>query len=264
MKFCNHCGAQLTGDERFCASCGADVNAPAPASSAPAPVPTPVPIPAPTLAPAAAVQYAAPAVLQPRPAGIADPFAFHAPVAPAAPMAEVPHSHSGVHWSWIILAVVIAAGYFYNKQNTPAAPGPAPAQGTPAGAPAQGTPAAPGAPAPQPGDPAQPAAAPPAGNSPNAALLQQQSFSGHWQSAYGTITVTNGIWTNHSNVALQSAVLECDQYSATGADLAQWKENLTGPVAAGASANFNPFQMGTANNLMSKVNCAIVDVTPAS
>jgi hypothetical protein len=260
MKFCNHCGAQLIGDERFCASCGADVNAPAPASSAPTPVPVPTP------APVAAVQYAAPAVLQARPAGIADPFAFHAPVVPAAPMAEVPHSHSGVHWSWIILAVVIAAGYYYNKQNTPDAPGPAPAQGTPAGAPAQGTPAAPapGAPAPQPGDPAQPAAAPPAGNSPNAALLQQQSFAGHWQSAYGTIQVTNGVWTNHSNVALQSAVLECDQYSATGADLSQWKENLTGPVAANSSATFNAFQMGAVNNLMSKVNCAIVDVTPAN
>jgi hypothetical protein len=78
------------------------------------------------------------------------------------------------------------------------------------------------------------------------------------------VQVTNGAWTNNSSVAIQSAVLECDQYSSNGADVAQARMTLNGPAQPGATITFNPFQMGAVNVYMTRVNCAIVSVITAN
>jgi hypothetical protein len=145
-------------------------------------------------------------------------------------------------WVGIFLVAVLAGSYFYSKQKTMAATPPA--------------------------APAQPAQGQPAGQAPppvdNATLVQQQSFAGHWRAIYGYVGVTNSAWTNHSTVAIQSATLECDQYSANGNQLSQMRTTLNGPVQPGNTATFNPFQMGSVSTYMTRVNCEIVAVTPAS
>jgi hypothetical protein len=137
-----------------------------------------------------------------------------------------------------MVAAVVVGGYYYSKQNSASTPTPAPAQ--------PGAPAAPGVQGQQ------------------VTPVQQQSFSGHWQAIYGNVEVTNGSWTNRSSVTIQSAILQCDQYSANGADLSQARMTLNGPVQPGGTTTFNPFQMGAVNVYMTRVNCAIVAVTPAS
>jgi hypothetical protein len=154
-------------------------------------------------------------------------------------------------WAWIVVLGLVAAGYSYYSNNKQAAPAP-PAGATP---PAAGTPPAAATPPAAPGQPVvqgQPVA-----------LVQQQSFDGHWKAIYGMVEVTNAAWTNHSAVAIQSAVLQCDQYAANGADLSQNRTTLNGPVQPGGTATFNPFQMGAVTVYMSRVTCAIVAVTPA-
>jgi hypothetical protein len=94
--------------------------------------------------------------------------------------------------------------------------------------------------------------------------VQQQSFSGNWRAIYGYVGVTNARWTNRSSIAIQSATLQCDQYAANGADLTQTQMTLNGPVQPGGTTTFNPFQMGAVNVYMTRVNCAIVAVTPSS
>jgi hypothetical protein len=155
----------------------------------------------------------------------------------------------------IVLAVLAAGGYYYQKyQAAPAAPQPGTAPTQPA-------------PTPQPAQPAtapsQPGAAPavPGGGQGSA---QQQAFAGHWQVTNGYVVISNGVWKNNANSAMQSAVLECDQFNAGRADLAQMRMTLNGPVQPGGTVTFNAFQMGGAVMNMQTVNCAIVDVTPAS
>jgi hypothetical protein len=182
-------------------------------------------------------------------------YALHGPapvVVGGPPVAAA--NHTGKMWTWIVILAILAGGYYYskNKQAT-ATPPAAPAQ--PSGTAPQGAPAQPGGTAPQ-GTPAQPAT--------NGPLVQQQSFAGHWRAIYGYVGLTNTSWTNHSNVVMQSATLECDQYSANGTDLAQMQTTLNGPVQPGGTATFNPFQMGSVATYMSKVNCFIVAVTPAN
>jgi hypothetical protein len=131
----------------------------------------------------------------------------------------------------IVIAAILAGSYYYSKNKAAATP--------PQAAPAQ------------PGVQGQPVP-----------LVQQQSFAGHWKAIYGFVEVTNASWTNHSATAIQSASLECDQYSANGAKLSQMQTNLNGPVQPGATVTFNPFQMGSVSTYMSRVNCFIVAVTP--
>jgi hypothetical protein len=97
-----------------------------------------------------------------------------------------------------------------------------------------------------------------------AQLAQQQNFAGHWENVFGFIEVSNGKWVNNAKLAIQTATLECDQYSSNNTDLAQMRTTLNGPVQPGASATFNTFQMGTVADYMNHVNCWIVDVSPAT
>jgi hypothetical protein len=163
---------------------------------------------------------------------------------------------------WVAIAVVAAGGYYYythHQQTT-----------TPAGAPTTQPTAAPqpgggpgGAP-PQPATPVQPGGPGPGG--PNAALVQQQQWSSTEQPANGYVQVQNGKWVNGSTVSIQSAVLECDQYNASQAVLAQNQTNLTlsnPPLVAGNNATFQPFNAGQIAQGVNTVNCGIVAVTPA-
>lgn len=240
MGVCSHCGAQLHGDERFCVACGTAVPVAAPganggAVAGPPPPPMPVP-PAPVLAPP--VQQMA----------VAGGYALHGPGPVAAGGTEAPATSGGKMWTWIAIAAILLLGYSYLKNKT--------ATATPPAAPAQPAGTAPaGAPAQQ-GTAGQPVTSGP--------VLQQQTFAGHWQAIYGFVEVTNTSWTNHSAAAMQSATLECDQYSANGSLLSQMRTTLNGPVQPGGTGTFNPFQMGSVSTYMSRVNCFIVAVTPAN
>lgn len=94
----------------------------------------------------------------------------------------------------------------------------------------------------------------------DAALVKAQVFNAHWDSTSGYIEVSNGKWTNNATVAVTAATLECDQYDANGANLAQMRTTLNGPVGPGSSATFSPFQMGAVTANLNKVTCAIVHV----
>jgi hypothetical protein len=204
------------------------------------------------MAPAAAVPTYSAALGQPQP--VAGAFAsFGAPpVAVPLPQAQ-PMKHS---WATtvIVLVLLAAGGYYYQKhQAAPAAPQPGTAPTQPATAP----PAQPST------GPSQPGAAPsvPGGSQ---GLAQLQAFVGHWQVVNGYLVISNGVWKNNANVAMQSAVLECDQFNLGRTDLAQMKTTLNGPVQPGGTATFNAFQMGGEVMNMHTVNCAIMAVTPTS
>jgi hypothetical protein len=206
---------------------------------------------APVMAVAAAPARPAAAV-QPYPAAGTYASFGATPVAVPLPQAQ-PMKHS---WATtvIVLAVLAAGGYYYQKnQAAPAAPQPGTAPAQPAQAPQPATPAA----------PSQPGAAPavPGGGQGSA---QQQAFAGHWQVVNGYVVISNATWKNNANVAMQSAVLECDQFNMGRADLAQMKMTLNGPVQPGGTVTFNAFQMGGVVMNMNTVNCGIVDVTPAN
>jgi hypothetical protein len=211
---------------------------------------------------AAAVPARPAAVVQPYPAAVVQPYpvagsyaSFGAPpVAVPLPQAA-PMKHS---WATtvIVLVVLAAGGYYYQKyQAAPADPQPGNPPAQPAQAPAPGTPA--------PAAPSQPGAAPPVAGGGQAAA-PQQAFAGHWQVDNGFVVISNGTWKNNSNTAMQSAVLECDQFNAGRTDLAQMKMTLNGPVQPGGTVTFNSFQMGGAVMNMQTVNCGIIAVTPAN
>ena len=262
--FCSKCGTQLEGNERFCVKCGNDVTAAAPAS-APAPVAAaPPPRVAQPMAPPP-VGYAAP---PPQGYGAPPPQGYGAPPPPGygapgpIPVMGVPPAAPQKKNSmmWVVIVIALAAGgwyYYHNQQqqaqapaNNPTLPAPAPTQ--PAGTP------------PQPATPAQPGGPGPGG--PNAALVQAQQWSSQEQPANGYVQVQNGKWVNGSTVSIQTAVLECDQYDANQAVLAQNQTNLTlsnPPLVAGNNATFPAFNAGQVVQGVNTVNCGIVSVTPA-
>jgi hypothetical protein len=133
---------------------------------------------------------------------------------------QAPPKHGGWMKTLLVIAVVVGVGYYFVKHLPP-------------------SPADPGT---------------------NAALTKLQAFDAHWQAVYGFVQVSNGKWTNNANVAIASATLECDQYDSNGRDLAQMRTTLNGPIQPGASANFNPFQMGAVATNVYKVTCTIVHV----
>jgi len=250
MTFCKNCGAQLEGNEKFCVKCGTPVEANEGATPPPGPG-SGVPVAAaPMMAAAAAPAHPA-AVMQPYPTAVVQPFPAAGPYASfggppiAVPLPQAaPMKHS---WATtvIVLVVLAAGGYYYQKyQAAPAAPQP----GT---APAQ------------PAAPSQPGAAPtvPGGGQ---GAAQLQVFAAHWQVTNGSVVISNGVWKNNATTAMQSAVLECDQFNAGRTDLAQMKMTLNGPVPPGGTVTFNAFQMGAAVMNMQTVDCGIVDVTPAN
>lgn len=100
----------------------------------------------------------------------------------------------------------------------------------------------------------------------NTALSKQQAFDAHWQTVNGWIQISNAKWTNNAQTPIQSAILECAQYDASGNDLDEMRTTLNGPVTPGNSASFNPFWMGEVASNLNKVTCTIVHVkepTPA-
>ncbi len=101
---------------------------------------------------------------------------------------------------------------------------------------------------------------------PNAALVQAQQWSSTEAPANGYVQVQNGKWVNGSNVSITTAVLECDQYNAAQAVIAQNQTNLTlsnPPLVAGNNATFGSFNAGQIAQGVNSVNCGIVSVTPA-
>src|ERR1700722_2723502 len=103
MAFCNSCGAQLEGDSRFCAKCGADQAAKAGGA--------PPPAPAVPMAPGPNTPYMAPGQV-PFPMGAPG----QVPMPPAAPVHK-----SGMMWA---AALIVAAGgyYYYTHYMQPQTP----------------------------------------------------------------------------------------------------------------------------------------------
>ncbi len=260
MAFCSKCGAKLDGDERFCAKCGNVIaangaavpvgavvtsapvaSAAAPAASAPAPMPQPV-TPAPF----------------PYPAQPPIPIVMGTP--PGQP------KRNGVMWTLIIVAAVLVGLYYIGTHKTPAQPGATPAQPgqPPASGQQPGPQQQPPAPAQAPPAPAKPPGVPAPQPGANPALVQLQVFSGQWHPINGYVQISEARWTNRSNVAIQSAILECDQYAANGSVLAPMRTTLNGPVQSGGTDTFNTFNIGSLVQGVSTVNCGIVAVTPAN
>jgi hypothetical protein len=244
MAFCGNCGAQLTGDEHFCSKCGNQVAT----NGAATPVAT-------ARGPAGSEVY---------------PAQMPIPVVMAtSPVAQT--KGKGLIWAGIIVLALLAGAYYSkHHQQTPSGPG----QWTPGQAPgAQGRPGAardpatapnpsgaPG-PAPAPGAPVEPGEPGPGG--PNAALVEQQEFSNDSSPANGVVEIFNGRWTNNSSIAMQQAILECDQYDDSGDVLAQMRTTLNGPVQPGGTGAYNAFDMGAVKPGLVRVNCGIVAVSPA-
>jgi hypothetical protein len=175
---------------------------------------------------------------------------------------EAPAKKSGMMWLAII--VVAAGGYYYYTHNMqPQAQQPGnPPQTQPGAAPGQQPPAG-GNPGQQPpgGYPGQQ----PGGQS--SALAQMQSFTFQASEVNGEVQISNGQWTNHSTVSIQSATLECIQYGANGSALTQNQITLTGPsgpVAPQSTINFDPFSAGDVAQGATRANCGIVAVTSAN
>lgn len=172
----------------------------------------------------------------------------------------------GKGWLWgLIIVGAVLYGLYYigtHKQPTAGQPG-----ATPAATPAQqpgATPATAPTPsdAPQPGTAVQPGDPGPGG--PNATLVQLQSFAGQYRGFNGSVQIYDARWTNRSNATILSAILECDQYAANDAVLAQNRTTLNGPVRPGGTGTYNPFFMGAELQYTKYVNCGVVAVNPAN
>lgn len=258
MAFCSSCGAQLEGNSRFCAKCGADQTSKAGGAPAAAAVPMAMPPHMPFVAPGQV------------PMSVAMP-----PPAPA--------KKSGMMW----LAVLVAAagGYYYytHYMHPQPQPGQSPPVQTQPGNPGPGQ--QPGNPGQQPGNPAQqpgaypgqqpggypgqqpggyPGQQPGGQGNPNQAIVQAQHFSGKLTVANGYVEVAQGLWQNGSNVPLAAATLECEQLSANNQVLATHETMLNGPAQPGQTVTFQTFQIGVEAQGAAGAKCGIVAVTPAN
>ena len=290
MAFCNSCSAQLDGDSRFCAKCGADQTAKAGGAPAPAAVP---------MTPAPHMPIVAPGQV---PMSVAMP-----PPAPA--------RKSGIMWV-ATLVVVAGAYYYYTHYVRPQAqPGQGPSAQTQPGNPGQ-QPSNPGQqpsnpgqqpsnPGQQPSNPGQQPGQQPGGNpgqqpggypgqqpggypgqqptgypqqqpggypgqqpggqgGANQALVQAQQFAWKGQPSNGQIQITQAEWRNGSNVTIQAAQLECIQYGANNQPLSQLTKVLNGPVQPGQTINIQPFTLGAEAQGAANMKCGIVAVQPAN
>ena len=230
MAFCPKCGSQLAGNEQFCVHCGNDVSATVAAAATAAPVP------------AAPVQ-AAPVAYAPAPTAVpAAPYPQYYPAPGQIPIMVPPQEvpkHHGYAW-WIVIIAGVLFGLWYigthdqQSQQTPTPP---------------------------------PGGAPPA-TGPNAAIIAQQAYTTNWNVINGDLHLSNQQWVNNSQTTIQSADLECDQYDQTGADQAQKHVDLTDQTGAavkpGTTEQFGDLDIGAAVTNLTKVNCGIVGVTPAT
>jgi hypothetical protein len=78
------------------------------------------------------------------------------------------------------------------------------------------------------------------------------------------LVLTTAKWSNNSTANITSAVVQCEQDDASGTDLSQYRVTLNGPTAPNTWSSFSNIQIGAVANNMSKVNCSIVHVKPAS
>jgi hypothetical protein len=93
-----------------------------------------------------------------------------------------------------------------------------------------------------------------------------QSFTGQITEENGQVEISNGQWTNHSTVAIQSATLECIQYGANGQPMTQNQitiDGRNGPVPPQHTITFDPFAVGAVVQGATRANCGIVAVVPA-
>ena len=157
---------------------------------------------------------------------------------------EVPKHHGGAWWVIIIAGVLFGLWWIGTHDQQSQQPGTPPAGATP-----------------------PPGGAPPAAG-PNAGAVAQQAYTTDWNVVNGDVHLSNQKWVNNSNVTIQSADLECDQYDQTGADLAQKHVALTDQTGAsikpGDTEQFGDLDLGPAVTGLTKVNCGIVGVTPAA
>jgi hypothetical protein len=151
---------------------------------------------------------------------------------------EVP-KHHGAAW-WLVIIAGILFGLWYigtHDQQSQQAPTP------------------------------PPGGAPPA-TGPNAAIIAQQSYTTNWNVINGDLHLSNQQWVNNSQTTIQSADLECDQYDQAGTDQAQKHVDLTDQTGAavkpGTTEQFGDLDIGAAVTGLTKVNCGIVGVTPAT
>jgi len=155
----------------------------------------------------------------------------------AMPPQEVPKHHGGAWWVIIIAAVLFGFWWIGTHDKDSQQPGATP----------------------------PPGGAPPAG--PNASVIAQQVYTTQWNVVNGDVQLSNQKWVNNSNVSIQAADMECDQYDQTGADLAQKHVSLTdqtgAAVKAGETEEFGNLDIGAAVQGLTKLNCGIVGVTQA-
>jgi hypothetical protein len=160
----------------------------------------------------------------------------------APPPAQPVQQKKGMVGTVVIVLLVAGLGYyFYSKSHVPAKPAPTPA-------PVVQTP-------------------PPNGNSGNggtAALVKLQSFNAHWQDESGMLTLTTATWANNSTTDIASATLQCRQFNTAGTDLSEYRVTLNGPTKAQASSQFSNISLGATASGMTKVDCSIIHVKPAS
>jgi hypothetical protein len=165
---------------------------------------------------------------------------------PYPPPPAQPAKKNGMIGTIVVIVIVVGLGYYYyNKMH------PTPQAGNP--------------PASQPSTPSTnpPASTPPppsSGGGPNAALVNQQSFNAQWQDQSGMLVLTTAKWTNNSTSNLASAVVQCEQYDASGTDLSQYRVTLNGPTQANAVSSYSNIRIGAVANNMAKVNCSVVHV----
>jgi len=261
MAFCSNCGNQLNDNAKFCAQCGTVVvSKPSGTSVTPAAPPTSAPSVAPAATPVApGPAPSAPPSFPPTPPPPAAVIPVHyvqpgqVPMGvPVPPPVQPAQNKNGLVGTIVVLALVAGIGYYYYSKTHPSNGGsnpPVSSQPQPQPQPQQTPPPSPGG-----GN---------GGGNPNAALLQAQQLNAEWRTGNGFVLV-DAKWTNTSSTNLASAVMECDQYNATGADLSQYRMTLNGPTPPNTWSSYSNVQMGEAANGVNKLVCNLVHVTPSN
>jgi hypothetical protein len=166
------------------------------------------------------------------------------------PPAQPTQQKKGMMGTVVVVVIVAAIGYYYYTKTHPPTP-----------------PIANNPPASQPGAPSAPSTPPGnggGGGGANAALVNQQAFTAQWANQNGMLVLTTAKWTNSSTTNISSAVIQCEQDDANGTDLSQYRVTLNGPTPPNTWSSFSNIQIGAVATNLSKVNCAIVHVKPAS